>query len=332
MNDMYFDPSDFDFTSLTDIVVKDDKPALKAAPAPTRDMNEYGGAVDDISDLTGFSPLPQDEPEQEEDFNADVSDLEYEPEEETNEVTDYFNQAPDDAVLTVGERSATKAELAELLAKKDEIEESHQALTYQAHEFNAGTRYITDKLSKLMTGAERQIKHIDEALRGNVDNDTYRRLMDRRYAEKAELQQLQMMAKEAGEIRTQQEMLAVNNFVATSDQQMLRENPNWYQTKQQLLGWLIENGALSNDPAVQHEFAKTYSIPNIKIWLKAYKADQTLKAIKEKATKPKLARSTPSAVNTNRENPNVNLQAKKAIQSMGSNRQANVNAFAFLKD
>lgn len=341
MSDMYFDPSEFDFTSLADIVERE--PVKSNDKAFDSDSNQYGGVVDDISDLIG-SPSNRpthteevNEEETEPDYNADLSDLESDPEEDFNSVTDYFNAAPDDAVLVIGERSASKAELAEILAKREEIEESHKAIAYDAQQFKAGNEFLLDNLNRLSTSAERQIKHIDEALKNNPSDKDYRYLMQRRYEEKAELQRLNQFAEEAKRIRFEQEGIALANHVQSTDNQMLRMAPNWYDIKGQLLNYLVENGVLKNlnDEMEAREFNKTYTPTNIKIWMKAMKADQNLKYVAEKAkaAKAKAPRSTSSAVNTNRESAqNPNIQASKAIKNMGASRQANVNAFAFLKD
>ncbi|MCS5737348.1 hypothetical protein, partial [Herbiconiux daphne] len=143
MSDMFFDTDTFDFNMISDIVdesgnrfnINDAQPnhakPTKAEPTP-RDL-----MIDDASDLFGDSN-PEFHDDEYRDYNEDSSDLErpINPNDSIR-VTDYFNSAPDDAVLTVGNWEGTKADLANYLKKAQKVEKDADYFKNAADEHEA---------------------------------------------------------------------------------------------------------------------------------------------------------------------------------------------------
>lgn len=326
---MIYDPAEFDFSSLTDVV------GLNDEPAPSKNVtNEMGGVVDDISDLIGsYSPEEKKAYEDtEEDYNSDVSDLV--PEEARNGVnlSDYFNQTNDDAYINFDGVSLTKKELKTLFNQKSRIEDDSAFLRSQAEKFDNDNRMIMQRALMQQNVLEQNISIYQNRL--NNPNIT-----DADYAQtsrnlQAAQQALFMYQKEANEILSQRDMQQqhINGYrIRVADQTMSSDYPEWNRYKGEILNYAQSVGV----PGTVLE--KNYDVGLMKLAMKAFMYDKNKERISErlKANQVSHAKSTTGAktsTRTGNEDASTSMRKAKAIKNMGSSRQANADAFNFLID
>ncbi|EGN9856579.1 hypothetical protein IS360_003600 [Salmonella enterica] len=296
-NDMYFDPSSFDFTSLVDVVETE-----PTAPKQGMKLNEVtadGGRVDDISDLSDlFESNDEDENQEETDLNNNVSDLL--PKENDSDAITLFNDLPDDALVTFGNREITKAQANEYISKIDEYEQQKEVISTSANNIDQIHRFIMQDHHKHKTVLDLQREAMQQELGRGVN--------DIRRGEIA----LKMQSLNEAEInlvnRTKEKMFLLDEErnhatkfrLDQADHFMQKEVPQWNQIKGPLLQDLISTygeGILSNlEPAWNKNVAMMV--------LNDYRYRNGRKkagAAAMEAAKAKAPRSTSTAANAQRQ-------------------------------
>ena len=332
-NDMIFDASEFDFTSLKDVVGFDAEPEKKA-PLSKDELNTMGGVVDDISDLIGdYSPEEKKAyDDTEEDYNSNTDDLV--PEETRNGVnlTDYFNNTNDDAYINFDGVSLTKKELKTLFNQKSRIEDDSTFLRSQADKFDADNRMIMQRALMQQNVLEQNISIYQNRLANpNITDTDYAQTS--RSLQTAQ-QALYMYQKEANEIMShrEQQQQQINGYrIRVADQTMSNDHPEWNRYKGEILNYAQSMGI----PGTVLE--KNYDVGLMKIAMKAFMYDKGRKELNErlKANQVSHAKSTTGAKTSTRtaQEEQRNSQRKaQAIKNMGSSRTANAAAFDFLVD
>lgn len=327
---MYFDPSEFDFTSLTDIVSLDNAPAKPATTKPTPTN------VDDATDLFNYSELDNtddfDDEYTESDPNDDVSDiLAGSREQNRADATEYFNALGDDAVLDIEGLTLSKAEIKELYKAKSKVDNDAGYFAEQAQRFDEDNKLINQRAVMQQTVLEQNIN----ILRNRLNNPN---LPDHEYASTAK----QLQVAESSYIQLTNEVNAVmqkryeqeqniNGYrIRLADQAMASEFPQWQESKSRIIDYLVNDNQI---PASSLE--KVYDKGLMQIALKAYMYDQNKKRFAEqaKATTAINARSTTGAKTSTRNSKQEDTaKIKAALSKMGTTRQANVDAFKYLKD
>lgn len=334
MSDMFFDTSDFDFTSLKDIVgFEQHSEPVKTSPEK---MNEYGGVVDDISDIIGnvdidFNGTDEDS---EPDFNSDARDLE--PVEKRNgvDLTSYFRDTDDEAYIDFDGRTMTKKEIKELAKTQDKLKEDGEFLRSQAERFDADNRMINQRALMQQSVLEQNIT----ILRNRLNNPN---ITDTDYAQTARsLQQAEsalfMTTKEANEILAQreQQQQQINGYrIRVADQTLSSESQDWMKYKGEILNYAVNDMGI---PASVLE--KNYDVGLMKMAMKAFMFDKNKQRVSEQLKAQQTAknvRSTQGAKSSTRtaqEDAATSQRKAKAIKAMGTGRQGNVAAFDFLVD
>lgn len=247
MSDMYFDTSEFDFTTLTDIV------GLEPADAPERAeravSNEYGGAVDDISDLVGDkkgTPTePEDEPEEVEDEEIEEEveeepEVPAEPEEEEVDYEGYQITLPngDDVALS---------ELVKGYKANEELQSAIAEFQEAQNEFVEKSKDIGKLLELAKLEADRTIEDYNgfdwaryrtEDPAGYVENREY---LDKFIERRKEI----VSAMEARETAFAKEEASRKATAAAEAGQVLqRDIPGWNKALyEELMDFAVANGA-----------------------------------------------------------------------------------------
>lgn len=323
---MFFDTSTFDFDSLKDDIVGiADTPTRHKEPEST-----YRTENDDISDLVNGYQHEESEP----DFNDDVSDLAITDQRNGVNLTDYFNAADDNAVLDLEGLTLTKAEIKELYKAKHKVDHDAGYFAEQAERFDADNRLIMQRSIMQQSVLENNIN----ILRNRKNNPNISEVDYARTCRDLEIAEtgLQRIIDETNQImhkRSEQEQLINGYRIRSEDQAMYEIYPQWDKLKGDVLNYAANLGVSST------ALEKLYSKPIMQALTKAMLYDNGKKSMQEKLastqSKPINPRSTVGAKTSTR---NVNqseadkAKAAKALKNMGGSRQANVAAFAFLKD
>ncbi|EGH6051905.1 hypothetical protein L4K91_004488 [Salmonella enterica] len=327
---MYFDPSDFDFTQLVDVVEttpNEPKPGMKL-----EEVTPDGGRVDDISDLADLFTADEDESETEKDINDDVSDL-VKPEVDPDTIT-LFNDLPDDAPLDIGGESMTKAQIKELKQAKEVFESQKELVSTAANSIDQIHQFIQRNHMAHALSIDTNIQNIQRKMNSGISATEYgeeARKLNQAFEAKAMLN---------ARIDEEMKLLNVERQEATRfrvnqvDHVLKNEVPQWDQIKGGLLKDLQEQG---------HDLGELEKVWNVKL-AKALLNDYRYRKQKEQAgakaleaAKAKAPRSTSTPANAQRQKSLDANEAKKAAllkkaRNGGLSREDNAAMFNFLVD
>lgn len=304
---MYFDPSSFDFTSLVDVVEQSapqEKDYTKA-----NEITPNGGIVDDASDLEDlFDADPEDETATNEtDINADVSDL-ITPEPETDTIT-IFNDLPDDVPLSFGEHQMTKAEAKQFFADKKAFDDQKELINTAATSIDQIHNHIMRNHTAHALAIDTNIANIQRKMNSGISNAEY--------GEEARKLQQAYEAKAMLNARTDEEMklLEVERAETTrfrvmqADHEMRAEVPQWDRLKGGLLKDMQERGVnLAELEKVWNKQIATMALNDYRYRMSRKKVETTAL----EAAKAKAPRSTSTAANAQRQKALDENAAKKA--------------------
>lgn len=337
MSDMFFDTSDFDFTTLKDIVGFDNEPQKPTRTTPDK-MNELGGVVDDISDIIGDVDLDFNDTDEdsEPDFNADARDLE--PVEKRNgvDLTSYFRDTDDEAYIDFDGRTMTKKEIKELAKTQDKLKEDSEFLRSQAERFDADNRWINERSIMQQNVIENNISKIKGRLSRIDPINNATAYGEESYQLQMAEQALFMIQKETGDIlrHREQQQQQINGYrIRVADQALSSESQDWMKYKGEILNYAVNDMGI---PASVLE--KNYDVGLMKMAMKAFMFDKNKKAYNERLKAQQTAknvRSTQGAKSSTRtaqEDAATSQRKAKAIKAMGTGRQGNIDAFNFLRD
>ncbi|EEO8179062.1 hypothetical protein G7D34_003693 [Salmonella enterica] len=165
MSDMYFDPTEFDFTSLVDVVEHNEKPTLSETYKPA-DVGADGGLVETIEDLPEQETLETES----DDPNQNINDILY-TDEEKAQASEDFNYLPDDYLIDFGGRKATKAEINEKLAMIEETEQKADFVNAIYEKSEQGTRWLMRESGVSVRAIDQEINDIVQEM-NSAPNET----------------------------------------------------------------------------------------------------------------------------------------------------------------
>ncbi|HEI4368100.1 TPA: hypothetical protein SI878_004407 [Salmonella enterica] len=167
---MYFDPSSFDFTQLVD-VVEHTAPQEKALPKLS-EVGPDGGAIEDISDLADLITDEDETTATELDPNQDTSDLQSAPEVDTDKIT-IFNDLPEDAPLLFDGVELSKKQVKELLNSKEEFENQKDIVATAANSIDQIHRYIKQNHAAHALSIDTNIANIQRKMNSGISATEY---------------------------------------------------------------------------------------------------------------------------------------------------------------
>lgn len=327
---MYFDPSDFDFTQLVDVVE-----TTPNEPKPGMKLNEVtpdGGRVDDISDLADLFTADEDESETEKDINDDVSDL-VKPEVDPDTIT-LFNDLPDDAPLDIGGESMTKAQIKELKQAKEVFENQKELVSTAANSIDQIHRYIQQNHAAHALTIDTNIANIQRKMNSGISATEYgeeARKLNQAYEAKA---MLNARVDEEMKLLEVQRAETTRFRIMQADHAMRAEVPQWDQLKGGLLKDLQDRGVNLAD--LEKVWSKDVALMALNDYRYRKQKEQAgAKALE--AAKAKAPRSTSTPANAQRQKSLDANEAKKAAllkkaRNGGLSREDNAAMFNFLVD
>ncbi|EBD7873502.1 hypothetical protein C5860_21195 [Salmonella enterica] len=327
---MYFDPSDFDFTQLVDVVE-----TTPNEPKPGMKLNEVtpdGGRVDDISDLADLFTADEDESETEKDINDDVSDL-VKPEVDPDTIT-LFNDLPDDAPLDIGGEPMTKAQIKELKQAKEVFENQKELVSTAANSIDQIHRYIQQNHAAHALTIDTNIANIQRKMNSGISATEYgeeARKLNQAYEAKA---MLNARVDEEMKLLEVQRAETTRFRIMQADHAMRAEVPQWDQLKGGLLKDLQDRGVNLAD--LEKVWSKDVALMALNDYRYRKQKEQAgAKALE--AAKAKAPRSTSTPANAQRQKSLDANEAKKAAllkkaRNGGLSREDNAAMFNFLVD
>ncbi|EDD0902691.1 hypothetical protein GAV44_23355 [Salmonella enterica subsp. enterica serovar Newport] len=304
-NEMYFDPTSFDFTSLVDVVEAEPETAKTYTKAA--DVNQDGGIIDDASDLADLFMSDEDETEAGEiDPNDDVSDLAMPTEDAADKIT-IFNDLPDDTPLVFEGQELTKSQVKQLFEDKQNFESQKEFISTAANSLDQIHRYIQQNHTAHALSIDTNIANIQRKMNSNISATEY--------GEEARKLNQALEARAMLNARVDEEMklLDVQRAETTrfrvlqADQAMRAEVKEWDQIKGGLLKDMQDRGVNLG------ELEKIWSKDVALMALNDYRYRKQKKLVGDKAleaAKAKAPRSTSTAANAKREK-SLDAQAAK---------------------
>ena len=328
---MYFDPSDFDFTALVD-VVEHEAPQVKELPK-LNEIGPDGGAVEDTSDLADLFLADEDEAEAEKGINDDVSDLVTNSEVDPDKIT-LFNDLPDDAALIFDGVEMSKQQVKELFQAKETFDNQKELVSTAANSIDQIHSYIQRNHMAHALSIDTNIQNIQRKMNSGISATEY--------GEEARKLNQALEAKAMLNARIDEEMklLDVQRAETTrfrimqTDQAIRAEVPQWEQLKGGLLKDMQDRGV--NLAELEKVWSKEVAL--------AFLNDYRYRKQKEKAgataleaAKAKAPRSTSTAANAQRQKALDANAAKKAEllrkqRNGGLDRDDHAKLFEFLVD
>lgn len=327
---MYFDPSDFDFTQLVDVVEttpNEPKPGMKL-----EEVTPDGCRVDDISDLADLFTADEDESETEKDINDDVSDL-VKPEVDPDTIT-LFNDLPDDAPLDIGGEPMTKAQIKELKQAKEVFENQKELVSTAANSIDQIHRYIQQNHAAHALTIDTNIANIQRKMNSGISATEYgeeARKLNQAYEAKA---MLNARVDEEMKLLEVQRAETTRFRIMQADHAMRAEVPQWDQLKGGLLKDLQDRGVNLAD--LEKVWSKDVALMALNDYRYRKQKEQAgAKALE--AAKAKAPRSTSTPANAQRQKSLDANEAKKAAllkkaRNGGLSREDNAAMFNFLVD
>lgn len=338
MSDMYFDVNSFNFDDLTDVIAldyEDTKKGNRQGLAPVRKLSDEvgadGGIPSDAMDLIEYSGVNIGDDEDDTDYNNDISDiLAKEKEQHSLDARNMFNGLDEDHTIDFGDGfEMSKSQLKELFKAKAKVDNDSSYFAEQAQRFDNDNKMINQRALMQQTVLENNINVLSNRLNNpNLPDHEYAATAKQLQVAQASLMQLNNEVNAVMQKRYEQEQ-QINGFrIRSADQQMNQQFPQWNNHKGQILDYLVQE---NNIPSSTLE--KVYDKGFMTIALKAYLYDQNKKRVIEQ-TNGVNARSSKGAKTStrNQKSEEVNqIEAGKALARIGSSKQANIDAFKYLK-
>ena len=327
MSDMFFDTDSFDFNSITDVIGLNDQKHTEQSHHTQTNNNE---PVDDISDLIG--EISRSQEPQEQDYNVDSSDLNRAPDPaDAIRITDYFNSAPDDAILAVGAFEGTKAELAQKITKLERVEKDHEYFGNSRELIESGEDAILKRGFMGKIAIEQNIEMLNRRLNQNLTDNEWRQTKQDLDMANAALLNLHNDVNQSWATHQRNAQIANYNRMYIADTKLSEEVPNWDKLQPAVLEHMKKSGI------PESVIEKIYDVGVAKSMLNAmlYERNKSKVAEALKRNTPANPKSVSGANQSTRNAKPGDIDAAKkaqALKKMGGSRQDNVNAFAFIKD
>ncbi|EIO6136508.1 hypothetical protein LQX96_004652 [Salmonella enterica] len=331
-NDMYFDPSSFDFTNLVDVVETE-----PTAPKPGLKLDEVtpdGGMVDDISDLADLFAADEDEESKEStDLNDNVSDLLTNHDVDNDKIT-IFNDLPDEATLIFDGHEMSKKQVKELFQAKQIFDEQKELVSTAANSIDQIHRHLQQEAIKHATAIDLNIQNIQRKMNSNISATEYGELSRQLNSAIDARNSLNASVDERMRLLDVERAETTRFRIAQTDQAMQAEIPQWNQLKGGLLQDMQARGVNLG------ELEKIWSKDVAMMALNDYryrKGREKVGAAAMEAAKAKAPRSTSTAANAQRQQALDATAAKKAAllkkaRSGGLSREDHAAMFNYLVD
>ncbi|EBV2055761.1 hypothetical protein EWD52_23485 [Salmonella enterica subsp. enterica serovar Braenderup] len=332
MSDMYFDPTEFDFTNLVDVVSSTES-EFKEATAALKDIGPDGGRVDDVSDLIEFQESQQEEPESD-DPNDNINDLLYSDEDKEQAAED-FNYLPNDFVIDWGGYKATKEETLNKLKLVDEVEAKQEFLSDLYDKSEQGSRWLYRESGVSLRAIDNEINQLTYDIH-NAPNATIKgQLYDQLIHKQTEREQLYADVDNAFKVDAaiKENAIKANTFKVNNLMQKK------YADFEHVMGKALEQMKETGTSRVA--FERTYTPWVAEKIYKAVKSELTendrVKQAYANAEKRKAARSASNSSSSQRSNPQDAAAAELAalrrkMKEGGLTREEHSKMFNHLKD
>ena len=233
---MYFDPKEFDFTDLKDIVSTTENDIQGRNYADHEVTPRTSQTLDQIYEADPFNPANHFLKEDKEvDINADASDLTAnETAKEQAELNEIFNNLADDSELEIQGVRLNKNQIKDLFVSKNKIDAEKQYIDQFVSNFHEGNQYIQKQLNLKATAIDLNIQRLESSLnKPGISSTEYgetARMLKEAYAAQSDLHNL---ADEQWKIRHQQEQQATLYRINQTDNAMINEyGEQWNNWKQ----------------------------------------------------------------------------------------------------
>ncbi|EBT2241094.1 hypothetical protein CJH86_05450 [Salmonella enterica] len=335
-NDMYFDPTQFDFTNLVDVV----ETSPEKVERPSTRSNEVGpdgGVTDDVSDLKEFSVFDEtdeDQEETEQDANNDISDLLDKDNEEADAIK-IINDLDDNTPLDIDGFTATKAELRELAKRAKTVDEQSEFLNLAATTFDQGNQWIELQLLTKTTAVDKNINYLENCLNHpQITSDDYRNYHDQLKAARKMKEEIENDAKHIAGVRREQEQALTRNRWTQTDVTMQQVYPDWIKWRDTLINDALARGISA--AKIEKDYDPQYAQMMLESF--QYRKNKAVASEKAKAAaQAKAARSVSSKTTTAQlaesDKKAAQLRALKQKQARhGLDRDDMAKLFEHLKD
>ncbi|WP_407903976.1 hypothetical protein [Escherichia coli] len=300
MSDMYYDPSEFDFTNLVDVV--ETEQGKEPTYTKAKDVGPDGGKVLDASDLNDEFTFPDDEPEADPEFdpNASVSDI-MEPDTEAEDTVKIINDLADDVPLDIGGITRTKAQIIENEKRLQRVDQNADFLQFAADTFETDNRVIEEKLTYKDVAVDHNIRYLENCLQSpNLDQATFLDIQEQLKGARAKKTQIEKEAAEILDKRNQQQQQLTRNRWVSTDAKMMEAYPDWLKWRDHLIDDALNRGYKASyiekayDPVFAQTLLESYQFRQNKQTAQtkaqaAAKKAQAAKSIANKASTSQLA-------------------------------------------
>ncbi|MFW3388157.1 UNVERIFIED_CONTAM: hypothetical protein RF648_19400, partial [Kocuria sp. CPCC 205274] len=221
------------------------------------------------------------------------------------------------------------ADLANYLKKAQKVEKDADYFKNAADEHEAISEGILKRGFMGKIAIEQNIQMLQRRLNQNLNDAEWRQTQQDLQLANAALQNLHNDVNQAWNARQQQEQITNYNRMYIADQALSGEIPNWEKYQPAILAYARDTVGIPNST-----IEKVYDKGLATALFKAYLYDQNKNKIAEQMKAKQTAvnpRSTKSARNSQVSDTDA-AKAKHALSRMGTTRDANVKAFAYLKD
>lgn len=339
MSDMMLDTDTFDFFSLKDIT--DEERAFEGKPtapeqttaATSEDVGANGGVVDDISDLSElFDDAEAEEAEErEQDPNLNTSDL-ADPNEAV-EALKTFQELPDTEVLDFDGVPMTKADVKELISKRETLKRDSDIANESARKIDAVHNFLERDYYEHQTAIDANIALIEKRMNSNISGNEYGELA--RQLKQAQEAKSELVRRTDERMRVLE--IARQEAIAKRISDEIRANstsiPQWEQRRGHVLKYAVENGVNLA------EVEKAWSPEIAKMFYKSYLYDKSQEKIQKEAISRARSKAAPRSQSSARaaqaesDTRNAKLAQLKSKAKSGSMDERDIsNMFEFLVD
>ena len=291
---MYFDPSSFDFTSLVDVVEQGNEE--KEQPYTTaKEVGPDGGFITDASDL--FDSDDEQDEETEVDPNQDISDF-VDRDAEAADVIKIINDLDDEALLDIAGTPMSKGQIKELKQRAERVDQQSEYLDKATVNFEQANEWIEMQILTKEAAIDKNIKYLENMRNHpNISDTDYKKFSRDLEEAKAMKEEINETAKGIVSVRKEQQKVLTARRFANTTYEMSQEFPQWKDWEVQIM-----------DDALARGFSKEYLLKSwdtnlARTLLESYmfRKNKNLAATKARdAAKAKAAKSAPSSVSVSR--------------------------------
>ncbi|EHQ2770452.1 hypothetical protein KRB99_000021 [Salmonella enterica] len=334
---MYFDPSTFDFTQLVDVVEQDAKPERPYTKAT--DINQDGGVIDDASDLDSpgsYFDNSEDEQEENIDYNDNVDDL-IDSEKVNSDAVDIFNDLDDNTPLNLGDGfEMTKPQIKELMRSKQIVDQQKEFLDLASQKIDQGNEWIETQLLTKQTAIDKNIAFLEKCLNNpTITGEDYRKFHNDLQTAKQAKAEIEADAQHIFNVRKEQEEALTRHRFIITDTKMQEVYPDWLKWKDQLVNDAVSRGM--SPQTIMKSWDQSFATTLLESFMYRKNKEKAGAKARQAAEQIKAARSTQSAAAINRQAAaDKREQEKRALLAKqrkgGLTRDEHAQMFNYLVD